>query len=172
MPYTCIDGSLCLCGWFVVPLPPLSVEGSLPLAGVLWSGKLSICSWRAVTLRVLGVGPSRICPTDLVGPNEVDSPCSVGPSSGCPSWAAAAGGGSYPIIVSDASHLWRQYRIVMVRLLSCLPFSKALRLLSSMDSCACVWIIVGRLVSIGQFPRPRPLPPLAGGVVWLFSVLE
>jgi len=91
--YNCIDGRLYLCEWFVVPLSPLSVGGSLSLAGVLWSGKLSICSWRAVTLRVLSVGPSGICPTDIVGPNEVDSPCPAGPSSGCPAWVAAVGGG-------------------------------------------------------------------------------
>jgi len=136
--YTCIDGRLCLCGWFVVPLSSLSVGGSLPLVGVLWSGKLSICSWRAVMLRVLIVGPSETCPTDIVGPNEMDSPCSTGQLSGCPAWVAAVGGGPYPIIVRDDSHLWRQYRLVMVRRVSNLTFIKALRLLSSMDSCACV----------------------------------
>jgi len=88
-----------------------------------------------------------------------------------PLLGSGGGGGPYPIIVSDASHLWRQYRIVLVRWVSSLAFSKALRLLSSMVSCACVWIIVGRLGSTNRFPRPRPRPALIGGVVWLFSTL-
>ena len=44
--------------------------------------------------------------------------------------------------------------------------SQAYNLLAFVDSCATVWTRVGLLVSLGEFPLPRPRPPLPGGVLF------
>ena len=143
-------------GFFPIPLSPLLLAESLPLALIFSFCVLFIFNWRAVVVRV-------VC---CFGSSEVISCCTEGPSSCCVVRSAVIGGGPWPIVISDSSQLWRQCNIIMLRCVSWVAFSETLSLLASIGSCTAVWTIVGRLCSWEiSLASPLSSPPGGRGVV-------